>query len=565
MGVPGFFGWILHNFKNNNIIMQQIYQKVNMLYLDANCLFHPQCFKVLDYYKDKEIDIQKLEDIMIRRIINYINYLINIVEPINGVFISVDGVAPMAKINQQRKRRYKTMYDIGMYNEIKLKHNRPINSKWSNAAITPGTEFMGKLHQSIIEYCKESTYNIKYASYHVPGEGEHKILQDIKDRNKCDDVYVVYGLDADLFFLMMASGGNNIYLLREESEFGGINVPEINNIMDDISEKLCYVSINETKMLINGYIKQMVNIKDYDHTNDFIFLCYLLGNDFLPHIPSIDIKINGMDILIDNYSKILKKLRLPLIVTKNSLSINKTFLLELLMILGEYEDEYFKTLYINYKNRINKRKCQLTDPYEIDVWELDNMINMDKYDPIRFGKGQKMDYKHRYYDTYFDIKGDHAPFIEDLSIQYIEGIIWTFYYYFDKCPSWEWQYIHNHAPFISDLCTYLINVDINNIIFNLGEPMRPFKQLLCVIPPIYNHLLPKNVGELMINKGSPIIYMFPMEFELDIFNKDAFWKCIPLLPTVDQNIINIDDIKLTKDESKRNTFDSVKLYKNKIH
>ena len=69
MGVPGFFAWILKNFKNNKIITSSITGTVDILYIDANCLVHPQCFKVLNHYKNsKSIDV--LEAKMMKRILN---------------------------------------------------------------------------------------------------------------------------------------------------------------------------------------------------------------------------------------------------------------------------------------------------------------------------------------------------------------------------------------------------------------------------------------------------------------------------------------------------------------
>ena len=50
-----------------------------------------------------------------------------------------------------------------------------------------------------------------------------------------------------------------------------------------------------------------LQLKDLDHEvkldknniiNDFIFICYLMGNDFLPHLPSLDIYENAIDTLI---------------------------------------------------------------------------------------------------------------------------------------------------------------------------------------------------------------------------------------------------------------------------
>ena len=51
-----------------------------VLYIDANCLFHPQCFKILDNYPNVK-NLDKLEDYMFRRIQNYITYLVEFTDP----------------------------------------------------------------------------------------------------------------------------------------------------------------------------------------------------------------------------------------------------------------------------------------------------------------------------------------------------------------------------------------------------------------------------------------------------------------------------------------------------
>ena len=140
---------------------------------------------------------------MIKQILKYMDFLIGYVNPKKQVYISVDGVAPMAKMSQQRKRRYRAVDDAKIKDDIRRKYNKETFEYWNNTVITPGTEFMEKLHLSILDYISKRKENkIIYSSFHTFGEGEHKILQDIKINNS--QSFVIYGLDADLIFLSLA-------------------------------------------------------------------------------------------------------------------------------------------------------------------------------------------------------------------------------------------------------------------------------------------------------------------------------------------------------------------------
>jgi len=226
MGVPGFFQWLLKNNTHNNIILNQL-ENINCLYFDANCLFHPKCFDILKLYSNIT-DIEKLEKLMIKRILNYIEYIINYVKPSDLVYIAVDGVAPIAKINQQRKRRYKSVIDKEYMSDLNKKYNIIKNDVWSNIVITPGTEFMIQLDKELNNFIKVFQINNKikiiYSSYKECGEGEHKILRHIKNdlinnnnliNNNLNKNHVVYGLDADLIFL--AETRKHIFIERIKS------------------------------------------------------------------------------------------------------------------------------------------------------------------------------------------------------------------------------------------------------------------------------------------------------------------------------------------------------------
>jgi 5'-3' exonuclease len=570
MGVPGFFAWLLKNYKKSEIITDSIDKETDIFYIDANCLFHPQCYKIVDYYGDS-LDIDKLEGKMIERILNYISYIIGLVNPKKEVFIAVDGVAPMGKINQQRKRRYKSVLENKIKNEIKLKYNKNVNQSWSNVVITPGTQFMEKLHKEIVRYLNKNILGLKikytYSSYRTPGEGEHKILQDIKKKGLTKDIYTIYGLDADLIFLSLASQKENIFLLREEGFLReSLEEPEeIIDIIKDVYEKLNFVSIDEMRKSINDQIYSIVASRnvhlselEYDFSNDFIFICFLLGNDFVPNPPSLDIKNRGLELVLNCYVDTFLFLG-EYIVTidyKGVVNINNIFVDLLFENLSKFEENYFKNIYPQYLEYIGRRKCFHTDDYNQEIWKYDNLKNIQVHNPIQLGVDNHQTWKFRYYEYHYRTTRSQQNFIFNMCDNFLQGLFWTLKYYFEKCPSWEWQYRYHHAPFISDLAFYFnkFKYDFNIIAFPESYPITPFIQLLCVIPPSYKYILPSNYQKYMSSSFSPIIDLFPTNIKIDMLYKDSLHKCVPIIPNA--NICRIHDAikkeKLNNEDLERN-------------
>jgi 5'-3' exonuclease len=176
MGVPGFFASLIKKYDFVIPYILQNYIECNELYFDTNCLIHPVC---MDVFKNNlHLNNNDLEDKMIEEVIKYIDKIINLINPKELVYLAIDGVAPMAKIKHQRIRRYKSIKEQEIKENIAKKHNVPYTKLWNNSAITPGTLFMRKLTKSIIKYIKLKKTDIKYifSSCNTHGEGEHKIL-----------------------------------------------------------------------------------------------------------------------------------------------------------------------------------------------------------------------------------------------------------------------------------------------------------------------------------------------------------------------------------------------------
>jgi len=222
MGVPGFFLWLYKNYnKYKNFILNTTPENIDYFLLDMNCMIHPVCFDTLKELQPNEtVNIDKLENKMINNVIVYLEKLISIANPSKGIYMAIDGVAPVAKMKQQRLRRYKSISDKKLFDNIRKKHNKIIPYFWNNSAITPGTNFMQKLTEKLNnwarEYNEKTKLEIIFSPSSIPSEGEHKLLQYIKSSSINNNFsYIIYGLDADLIFLSLVSNKNNIYLLRE--------------------------------------------------------------------------------------------------------------------------------------------------------------------------------------------------------------------------------------------------------------------------------------------------------------------------------------------------------------
>jgi 5'-3' exonuclease len=574
MGVPAFFRKLVQKYK---IIRSNPDMAVSSLYIDANCLFHPQCFKELDLNKDVT-DQQVLFNKMSKRIIAYINYLIRLVDPQDLVYIAVDGVAPLAKINQQRIRRFG--YANNYKQNIYRKHNIKFNDSWSNIVITPGTDFMSDLHGVLKNYYEKffdhdenkktnRRFKIIYDSYLTPGEGEHKILQFMKLNNiKSNNTKanVIYGLDADLIFLAMASHIPNIFLLRESSQF----THDGNNDNSSIEEELLYADIELTKKFINEeynkYYQDYINkdkiiqsnifdnddtsneekvtettniasqVKTFDFVNDYIFICYFLGNDFLPHLPSIDINNQGLELIQEVYMDIFEEIGTNLItINKNeTININTQFLTKFITRLASYEDVYFRKTLPDYLKKMSHRRCYETEPHKREIWNIENLKDVKVNDNIKLGHGRPDEWKYRYYSHYFHTDEHMDKTVNAVCLNYIEGLVWVSKYYFEKCPSWKWQYRYSHPPFLSDLAQFIKNMDIaKDVEIKYHDPIDMHTQLVSVIPPSFSHILPKSLQHLNSSKDSPIIDMFPLTYEIDMIYKTQLYKCIPMIPYLD--------------------------------
>lgn len=587
MGIPLFFYTIYkkYNGENTLIIDETELSKHNIehLFFDYNSLVHPVCQSVLYMYSDDQtITKQELEELIIKHTLDYTKYVITCVNP-NNIWFYLDGIAPRAKINQQRERRYKSYFLRNVYSEYE-KHPK---LKWDTNKITPGTAFMEKLTQRLHKFAKYyinlgKTVNI--SSSDIPGEGEHKMVKVISELNLVNDNKItIYGLDADLIMLsLLNKNRDNIILIRDSSS-NKSDKKSGSDKHESFTNTFSYLDISKLTFSIHKEvcIRSKLQLSVTSVIQDYVFICFFLGNDFLDHIPNVSLKNDGLNFLINSYCKILVKYKNFLIEKESSQkrpignwtqSINLLFLRSLISYISNNES--------NSSNFVSK-KSGYRDVYDLDkISELTlGQVSVYKNDYIKYEEPR---YKKRYYN-YYNVSENE---IDELCKNYLTGMFWTFGYYdYHIHENWNWYYKYDCSPFASDLLDYL-NKQIFNTIDNkinksvlknpeLGlidkikksAPNTYVQQLMFVLPreslleilkenydkvykKLYRYFSESNVSCSSINENdnkltnnsgivSEIDRAFPKSISIDMFGKDYLWQSKVFFPKFDENILQL--------------------------
>nr|QDY52131.1 XRN 5'-3' exonuclease N-terminus [Mimiviridae sp. ChoanoV1] len=551
MGIPLFFRYLVNNYDDLLTSNKQLLDCDN-LYLDLNCAIHYCCREVL---KNEKFSLTKQNDIenkMIQFVIQYIEILVQYSKPKKLLYIAIDGPAPKAKLNQQRMRRFKKFYDKKTSDELKIKFKEEINeeSEWDTNAITPGTLFMDKLSKKLKSYfINRKIIKVIISDSNIPGEGEHKLLNHLKNNYVSDETNIIYGLDADLIMLCLIANKPNIYLLRETVEFNNkihvegykflyLNIDNLKkNLLIEIESRLGNILLNEEKKNKIVY--------------DYIFLSFILGNDFIPHSPSVGIKNNGIDLLLDLYVRYYFDTKSNLVLLDEK-KINHDFLKFIIRDLGMMEDSLLET----FTKKRNKRRTP-NKTYENQYEREKDLLNMfpqfNRDIEIKIDQGSE-GWRDRYYKNLFDIQNRYE--IDKVCHKYLEGLFWNFQYYNFGCISWEWSYYYNYPPSFNDIYNYMDKYisDINLIQIPKSKPFRPFEQLLMVLPQQSKDLLPPKLGNQMIDISSDIIQYYPIEYDIETTNNYYLWECHPKLPYVISEDIKeiVRNTKLSEEEKLRN-------------
>jgi len=654
-------GWFDSNYKPVGDSVAEI------LAIDLNGVVHPVCHP-------EDRPAPKTEELMMLAIFDMIDRMVACVKPTKILYLALDGVAPRAKMNQQRARRFASA------SESKG------TSQWDSNVITPGTEFQEKIGNHLRWYASTrlsapgwpKDLQIIISDSSVPGEGEHKIIDFVRQQRQQEGYNpetktIIAGLDADLILLSLATHEQSIKILRdeqflqqkqcfkcgsfkhkteecnhngpvhrnfeildvwmlrkcleaelilknrfdserkdnkkdrspkkknkkqkdisknntssssssssenkkdvssaeydmfgeeeEEKEKTEVNSSAVVEDNDDDNSSLPAVSsasgrsnhdddsdldsIVSNSSKDNGDELEIIEeTDDLEHRiNDFIFLMCLVGNDFIPHLPNLELREGALDFIFMVYPKLVQKWNggyLTNHVDGHGL-VHKARFADVLNHLGiterfifhyrhKTEEKRMKMMEIEKKKYGNKNEAQAI--YIPPIQSLD--VADDGVENWKEG------WKDRYYRKVLQNNIDKLPI---LCQEWINAMLFTLNYYYHGCPSWGWYFPFHYSPAASDIAVYLLNdrtsnewICFNDIKYPLSEPLRPIEQLMSVLPPSSSSALPNACAELMTKKNSPLSRFYPNQFTRDAngqpSNRKYLWTII--LPFIDINLL----------------------------
>ena len=492
MGIPSYFSYIIKNYSNiisnlsklhnNNVIVDNLFMDCNSIIYDVFNSFNED---------EKGISNNTVENIIIERVIAKIEYYIVLLNPSNTVFIAFDGVAPFAKMEQQRTRRYKSTY-MSQYIDPILRNIPKIAQvgSWSTCSITPGTPFMDQLSHRVREHFHftqtvSPTRRIIVSACDVPGEGEHKMFEYLRSVNKVPENVFVYGLDSDLIMLSIFHREltKNIYVCREAPEFSKSQL----DIASSCSTEMLFMDIG---LLSNSILREMdCIVSDKHRIYDYIILCFFLGNDFLPHFPSLNIRKSGIQILIETYRAKIGCSPELFFISKENGNIQWRTLQIFIRELAKHEHSHILQEYF-IRDKMSKYKYA-QNTYEEREKMLSNTPLLFRADELYICPQEKM-WEHRYYRVLFSKERSSSHDIKHICLNYMEGLEWVYKYYTKGCPNWKWKYHYNYPPLLCDLIKYIPDNNHTDFIDSSSihnKPFHPQVQLTYVLPPNHYSLI----------------------------------------------------------------------------
>lgn len=510
MGVPRFFGVVVRKHFAASLLLKLPQSGVDWLHLDLNAMFHPEAAEVYNYgdvrktrtdaqnaQRDAQIlktSDEQLTAMLFERIFQTILKLTKQANPRKGIVLAVDGLAPLAKLNQQRGRRLKAALSrVGTQSRFD-----------GSSQFTPGTIVMFNLdtyiRDQIIRRRSEFPPTVEYYSHLTHGEGEHKLLQHIRGLPTSDIVAVV-GMDADLIMLTLTLN-HQVYIIRENLDPSTYWNRETNRREPDAK----VIDIPKFRRAITAHGTS---------PQDFVLAFFLYGNDFLPGQAGLTevsdsfpamweilprYKLTNPDGTIDfvqwfTFVAALEPLQLQLVAAIAQRPVKWPFTMaQKALVNGVIDPQQFKT----------------------DWYARALYANVIPYTNEQFTAG-----------------------IEDFKNYYLTTLVWVKQYYAGhRTVDWNFAFPRLYAPLLGEVALTAQVYDISPKPYQLGV----IGQMISVLP-LYSRALVPTDAQAAYDPTSPISDMYPVGLQTvyDGKTEKEEYLGVPLIPPID--IVRVAEVE----------------------
>lgn len=456
MGIKYFFSWLRVTYPA--VVSLTVRTPVDNLYIDLNGLLHPLAQKFYEYGDHKHVRLLspgrgsrqapvKTVEQFARVVLEKILSIVRETGVSKRIVIAVDGVAPVAKQCQQRKRRYRAtdhravdgrrplppLLPLHPHPSLSSNGHRPfvqsapppslLSSSSSDAfdpvRISIATEFMTELCQHLAKCLRECpllTQEVVFSDIYVPGEGEHKIIQMIrKAPGDASESHCIHTLDADVIVLAYLTPKNVLIYREFGNDISWINIP---------------------------LLRRQIGIPP----EDLAVMTMVLGNDFLPSLPGLEIRKGIVNTLIRGY-RLMNPNAIPGIRSAPTI-----------FTVPSCDDP-------------SSPHTLATETFSRYLEWVANNCHEDQHvwgELVEVGDVQ-----------------------EEVAQNYIDTLAWNFQYYAHELVDWETSYAYNYALPAETLARFMKTMKPKRI--EETEIPDPILQLVCIVPRYHLDLVPKSM------------------------------------------------------------------------
>jgi len=485
----------------------------------------------------------EFDDLVIDTVVDDLIKQVALIKPHKSLYIATDGVAPRCKMQLQRERRHKRIFE----RECEKRFCSNYKEKWNTIRkLWVGSPFKNKLDKAVKDAIVAGKFSrerlkIYFSPSTRDGEGEHKMINFLKTRPNTNRI-CVGSEDGDLFPLLFSVLGSKQYITLER----GVSENDSTMISPEFDGKeRVFININSLFQKIRMSMRLRSSITTDRFINDYIFLLSMNGNDFVKPLPFARTSFKGVDFnILDSYKNTINRSGVSLLNTsyqggKLRIKVTEYVLKNIFADLADIEEKCMLKKHEIVKTRAREPTDGKSEENTLLHTPINNPVHPlyseygNRFDGIDYTQSYSV-WRDQYYKVNFNCGKVADDFLADVCEDYLESLLFTQYYYMNSVPNWRWKRRYDASPLPSDIHYVLQKklVKINKITFEETKPHKWYEQAAMTIPKhFYDSLLKK-------------FHSLPTEFEdffvdnieLNIVNNKKLIYADVNLPWIDDDV-----------------------------